>query len=255
MSKTQTSPDAAEIRARAQALHDVPTTPANSLALRAEAWALLADLLISDYLHGWNGAGPAERQAAERAADDALQLNPRLALAHYAKGLVFRSKGQHDKAIEAFDEAIAADPQFAPAYAQKAGELLSEGKPADALALIDQAIGMVGPGHPSLGTFHWIRGRICFFNKDYPEAIRSLKDSVGLRGEDWYNRAYLAAAYFLNKDPTNASRELKALDAEVEPYTVTKVIEKEKANPNGRSDFREMRERLHKALKDAGMAA
>ena len=43
MSKTPYSPNAAEIRARAQALHDVPTTPANSLAQRAEAWALLAD--------------------------------------------------------------------------------------------------------------------------------------------------------------------------------------------------------------------
>src|SRR5215203_5659546 len=114
MSKTQNSPDAADIRARVQALHDIPTTPANSLALRAEAWALLADLLISDYLHGWNGAAGGDRQAAERAADDALKRNPRLALAHYAKGLVFRSKGQHDKAIQAFDQAIAADPQFAP---------------------------------------------------------------------------------------------------------------------------------------------
>src|SRR5215208_3737928 len=154
MRNSPSCPDAAEIRARAQALHDIPTDPGNSLALRAEAWALLADLLISDYLHGWNGAGPGERQAAERAADDALKLNPQLALAHYAKGFVFRSKGQHDKAIEAFDKAIAADPQSARAYAQKASELLNDGRPADdALALIDRAIGMASPGDESLGTF------------------------------------------------------------------------------------------------------
>jgi tetratricopeptide (TPR) repeat protein len=247
------SPDAAEIRARAQALHDIPTEPNNSRAVRAEAWALLADLLISDYLHGWNGAGGGERQAAERAADEALKLNPGHALAHYAKGLVFRSKGQHDKAIQEFDAAIAADARFAAAFAQKAGALLSEGDAAGALALINQAIGMVVPGHQSLGAFHWIRGRICFFKKDYPEAIKSLKASVGLRKKDWYNRAYLAAAYFLNNDANSAAGELKALDAEVEPYTLAKVSDKEKAHPNNRSDFREMRDRLHKALKDAGM--
>src|SRR5215204_1266496 len=253
MSKTQYSSHGAEIRAGAQALHDIPTNPDNSRALRAEAWALLADLLVSDYLHGWNGAGSAERQEAERAADEALKLNPQLALAHYAKGLVFRSKGQHDKAMEAFDAAIAADPQFAAAYAQKAGEVLSEGKPTDALALIDQAIGMVSHGHPSLGTFHWIRGRICFFKKDYSEAIKALEPSVELRDEDWYNRVYLAAAYFLSGDQKKAKHVLDQLDAELEPHTVAMVIEKEKTNPNGRSDFREMRERLHKALKDAGM--
>jgi tetratricopeptide (TPR) repeat protein len=217
---------------------------------------LLADLLISDYLHGWNGAGPGERQAAERAADDALKLNPQLALAHYAKGFVFRSKGQHDKAIEAFDQAIAADPQFAPAYAQKAGELLNDGRSADdALALIDRAIGMVSPGHESLGTFHWIRGRICFFKEDYPEAIKGLKESVRLRADDWYNRAYLAAAYFLSGDPKNATDELQALDARLGRYSVAKVIANENANPNSHSDFGRMRRRLHEALEKAGMPA
>lgn len=255
MSKTPGSPDVAEIRARAQALHDVPTTPANSLALRAEAWALLADLLVSDYLHGWNGAGPAERQAAERAADDALTLNPQLALAHYAKGFVFRTRGQHDKARDAFDQAIAADPQFAAAYAQKANELLSLDQPTDALTLIDQAISMVTPGHASLGTFHWIRGRALFFVDKHQEAIGPLAESVRLRPDDWYNRLYQVAALFLSGDPTAAKDALREFDRRFPGYTVARVKRNEGANPHSHPGFAKMRDTFHDALEKVGMPA
>lgn len=178
--------DADEIRKRAKALHDIPITPGNTLVLRAELLALLADVLASDYLHGWNGAGRPELVQAEQAADAALRLDSNLALAHYAKGFVERAKGQHDAARDAFDRALQLDGGFAAARAQKANELLSLGQAQDALIEIDQAIG-AGSNN---GTFHWIRGRICFFLKDYAGAVQSLTESVKTRPDDWYNRVY-----------------------------------------------------------------
>ena len=177
MSDQPASLDAVEIRLRAQALHDIKITPDNCLALRAEVWALLADLLISDYLHGWNGAGPRELVQAEQAVEHALTLAPGLAMAHYANGFVQRAKGQHQEALAAFERAIGCDPEFTGAYVQKANELINVGRPQEAPALVDEAINR-SPDHRSIGTFYWIRGRASFFAGDYAAAIPWLAKSV-----------------------------------------------------------------------------
>lgn len=245
--------DADEIRKRAKALHDIPITSENTLALRAELLALLADVLASDYLHGWNDAGLQELAQAERLADAALRLDPNLALAHYAKGFVERAKGQHEKARDAFDRALQLDGGFAAARAQKANELLSLGQGQNALVEIDRAISTV----PDNGTFHWIRGRICFFLKDYAGAVQSLSESVQRRPGDWYNRVYLIAAHHQNNDTPNARRVLNEFrqHPRFRNYTVARVRQNEGANPNSNPDVRAMRDLVREALTQTGLPA
>jgi hypothetical protein len=61
--------------------HQLPVTEENTKAVRATAWAALANVLISDYLNRWNEARAGGRAArtlladAERAAGKALALN------------------------------------------------------------------------------------------------------------------------------------------------------------------------------------
>src|SRR3954469_20555748 len=49
----------------------------------AEAWALLANVLVNDYLHSWNHAGRAELNLADEAAANALAIDPELPLGHH----------------------------------------------------------------------------------------------------------------------------------------------------------------------------
>jgi tetratricopeptide (TPR) repeat protein len=142
----------------------VPVTPENSKAVREACWALLANVLASDYANGWNEAADHKGKDAERlldharfAADRALERPS--SLAHYANGLVLRAEGKHEPARDAFQRAIELDGEFARAYAQKGTELMYLDKLDDALAAINEAIRR-GPGDHSLGIMKFDRGRV-----------------------------------------------------------------------------------------------
>jgi len=244
--------------------HHLPVTPENTLAVRAIAWAALANVLISDYLNRWNDASEGGDRAAEllreakKAADNALHLNDKLALAHYARGLVYRAENQGADALREFDLAIDNDRKFARALAQRASEKINVGRFGDALDDLQRAI-EIGRDDPSIGMFHWNRGRAYFFSNDDDEAIMSLHKAVELRPNLWHNWLYLISAYAHKEgDPyTTAKKWLKKFETESPfkdtPFTIDKVIEYEKANPTDNQDVRRGRDRFHEGLKRAGM--
>jgi tetratricopeptide (TPR) repeat protein len=116
----------------------------------AESWAWLADVISSDYLNHWNGAGKDQLDQAEIAARKALAINPNLDLALYVKGFVYRARGDNAAALASFNEALRVNPNFARAYAQKANELINVGKPNEAPPLVMRAIELSPLDHPSL---------------------------------------------------------------------------------------------------------
>jgi hypothetical protein len=86
---------------------------ANSVAL-PPAWeatlqALLANVLMNDYLNWWNKAGQKELDAAKVAADRAINLNSNLALGYHARGLVHRAEGDPQGASDDFQHARTLD--------------------------------------------------------------------------------------------------------------------------------------------------
>ena len=96
----------------------------------ADSWSELAAVLVNDYLNHWNeaksspdGAKDLLRRAGE-AVQEALKLDPTIAMAHHADGFVRRAKGDHQGALNAFDRAVQLDPNFARAYSQKANQLV-----------------------------------------------------------------------------------------------------------------------------------
>jgi len=238
--------------------HQLPVTEDNSKAVRAVAWALLANVLISDYLNRWNEAGtggsPGDNLLtdAETAVGKALNLDDSFALAHYANGLVLRARGRCTEALHAFERAIKYDPMFARAYAQKGSELINDGQFDDALKEIDKAI-KAGPADPSLGMFYWNRGRAYFFKEQYDNAIAALNEAVKLRSNLWHNELYLAAAYWKFNDQNNATKILQNFLRKNPGFTVERVISREKANPSKDQKVKEGRDRFHEALEKSGM--
>ena len=197
-------------RMRAMAASTGFPTPEKSLETRQHAEAglnadpenarllgLHANVLTSDVLNAWNGAGEAEIDRAEQSARKAIGIEPKTPLAHYALGFVYRLRGDHEASLRSFKEAIKHDPNLAKAYAQAANELVFTGKPQEALPLVEQAI-QLSPQDPSIGVFFWVKGRAYFTLGNYPKAIESLEESIRLRPNLWFTHAWLVAAYALS---------------------------------------------------------
>jgi adenylate cyclase len=153
-------------------------------------------------LNHWNeaktspeGAKDLLRRAGE-AVQEALKIDPTIAMAHHADGLVRRAKGDHQGALDAFDRAIQLDPNFAHAYSQKANQLVMVGRANEAPPLVLRAINL-SPRDPYIGGFYWVLGRAYFVLRDYNNAIIWLRRSAEVLPNVWFNRAYLLGAYAL----------------------------------------------------------
>jgi TolB-like protein/Tfp pilus assembly protein PilF len=208
-------PDAVDLRLRAMALLITSLTPEHTLSARrfleeavrldpqsADAWSQLANVLVDDYLNHWNGArqnqqtGQDVLRQAQEALQEALRLDPSIAMAHYADGFIRRSKGDHQGALDAFDRAVELNPNFARAYAQKANQFVLLGRPQEAPPLVLKAI-RLSPRDPSLGVFYWVIGRAYFVMRDYDDAVVWLRKSVEVRPNLWFSRAMLISSYAL----------------------------------------------------------
>jgi adenylate cyclase len=168
----------------------------------ADNWARLSISLMSDYLNHWNEckeyseAGKDLVRRAEHAANEALKIDPAMALTHIANALVLRVRGDHTRALDALDRAIQLDQNLALAYIEKADQLVMLGRPQEALPLVQKAI-MLSPNDVSLGLVYWVLGHAYFVMGDFNQAIEWLQKSVNLRPDLWFNRVYLLSAHAL----------------------------------------------------------
>ncbi len=265
--------NAADLISRARAIHSKVLTPENALLVReilesaledpvgvdprrlAEAWSLLAEILMCDYLNRWNHAGLPELARAENAVQRALEIIPELAPAHYASGLIYRAKGKHEASLAAFARTTELNPDIPLAYAQQGAQLMYVGRPKEAVPLVEKAIKLSPVASPALGMFYWIIGRAHFFSGNYEAAIAWLRKSVELRPTLWYNRLYLVSACALAGDGKEAKIALADFDARFPGYTLSRVESDEQTNPNGNPVVVEGRRKFHEGLQQAGMTA
>ncbi len=263
------SPSALDLRLRAESIFFGSITPAHTLAARrllgeavrldpnsAESWARLAEITASDYLVHWNGAGPAQREEAEEAAQKALALDPDLALAHLANGFVERALGNHQAALEAFSRAIALNANLALAYVEKADELILLGRPNEAPALVAHAI-KLSPRDPSLGIFYWVSGRAYFYAGHYGRAVPWLARSVEMRPNLWFNRLYMASAEALLGKKEEAGKTLASFNRLFSRplYTVAHVEALEHPSPSDNAVVAAAHGHFYEGLLRAGMKA
>jgi tetratricopeptide (TPR) repeat protein len=216
-------------------------------------WGLLANVLVSDYLNNWNGAGKAEVDRAEEAANKAASLDANVALAHYSLGFIRRVRGDHDGALAAFSKAIEIDPNLAKAYAQKANELVFTGKPRDAIPLADQAA-KLSPKDPSIGVFYWVKGRAYFAMGEYQNAIEWLAKSTEVRPNLWFSQAWLTAAYALTNRDTDAQAARQKLETNFKRFNlahITDIYSKDSQYNN--PTLKRASAELIKGLQEAGL--
>jgi class 3 adenylate cyclase/TolB-like protein/Tfp pilus assembly protein PilF len=265
-----TDPDAVDLRLHAMAVLLSSITQQHHLAARqylneslrlnpdsADSWSQLAHVMMNDYFNHWGEPNESLTDLLQNAGDavqKALQLDPSVALAHQADGLVRRAKGDHKGALDAFDRAVQLDPNFARAYAQKANQLVMVGRPKEAPPLVLKAIAL-SPRDPVIGVFYWILGRAYFVSKDYDDAIVWLRKSVELLPTVFYNRAYLLAAYALTGGhQTEGITALREYKSGYSPYTIERLREVyEKENPQDNPVMKDALQELYRGLQLAGI--
>jgi TolB-like protein/Tfp pilus assembly protein PilF len=261
------NPDAMDLRARAMGLYFRSVTPEHSQEARryledavrrdpqsAETWGWLAEIMAGQYVRNWNQAGKEELREADEAVRMAVSIDPNLAQAHYAEGLVRRAKGEQQAALTAFTRAVELDPNLARAYAEKGNELTRAGRPSEAIPLAEKAM-KLSPRDPALGGFYWIIGRAYFYMGKYRDAIPWLQKSVAVRPNMWYSRLYLVSAYALSNQDAEALKALQEFNSRREfvGYTIERVKSNEEAVPDDNPVVVASRQKLHEGLQTAGM--
>ncbi len=261
-------PDALDLRLRATSLFYSSVTPENTLATRqllqrsvlldpssAETRARLGHIIANDHLNQWNNTSREDLSDAEEAVGNALSIDPNLALAHFASGLLQRARGAHHAALEAFSHAVELDRNFATAYAQQGNQFTLVGRSELAQPLVEQAI-RLSPHDPSIGIFQWFIGRANFFAGRYEEAVFWLRKSVQTRPNIWYNRLYLVSAYAHAGMPQAAADALDDFNRHFPSpvYTMAVVKAREAATPNDHPTVVAAREIFHEGLLRTGMA-
>lgn len=266
--ETTPRPDALALRLRATSLFFGSAAPEQTLAVRemlrraieldpksAEAWARLAEVIVSDYLNRWNQTDGEPIAEAEEAVHNALLIEPTNALTHLVSGFIRRARGDYYSALEAFNRAIELDQNFALAYAHKGNALTLIGRPAEALALVEHAL-RLNPHDPSIGIFHWILGRANFFAGDYERAVAWLHRSVQARTNLWYNRLYLISAYALLGKREEAARALAEFNRRFpQPAYTLAFLRRQQmsANPSSEPTVLAARGKFYEGLALAGI--
>jgi adenylate cyclase len=217
----------------------------------AELHAVLAQLLINDYLNRWNKATLADVDRAEKAISESLSLDPSQPVAQYALGAVLRVRGKQEEALAAFEAAIQRNPSFARAHAQRANQLVFLRQPKEAIQAAQRAIAL-SPKDTLIGTFYWILGRAYFVDNGWPDAIKWLNKSVEEHPNVWFNRAWLIAAYVKNDQKAEAQSLVLDYKNAFPSFTLVRITEMMKEGMHQSLDPT-ARENLINGLQVAGL--
>ena len=90
--------------------------PVVVLLLLTIALAGCSNAAIGHYNAGVQLSDDGRWEEAMAEYDEAIRLDPQLALAYNNRGVAYKNLGKHQRAIEDFDAAIRLDPQLAMAY-------------------------------------------------------------------------------------------------------------------------------------------
>ena len=157
----------------------------------ADAWAMLAWTNVFDAMNGWSSDHAHSLQLALEQATHALQLDSRLPLAYWVRGLSWRETGEYVKAMVEAQKAIELDPNYANAHVLLATLLYYAGRPEEGLERMLKAM-QIHPHHPFNYSFHL--GQAYFILHRYEEAVAALREAADSNPASERVHVWLAAA-------------------------------------------------------------
>ena len=157
----------------------------------SQAYAGLSWAYVFDYFNRWSDKPDDSLQLAKRAAEQAIEKNPREPFARYSAALAFMMSKDLDRAKTEAEIAISLNPNYALAYAVLGGVHTYSGRQPEAIQMIERAM-RLDPAWAQqylhfLGTAYLLAGK-------YETAAALLRQRISLVPGTDFTRAVLASA-------------------------------------------------------------
>jgi Flp pilus assembly protein TadD len=144
---------------------------------------------------------------ADELVERALTAAPRSALAHYARGTVWRAQNRFEEAIPEYETAIAFDRNWLDAYAHLGQCKFYTGSLEEYIPLVEQAI-RLSPRDPLIGVWFGRIGLAYLLQSHTDKAIYWLEKARNASPRLSYIHARLASTYALKGETARAAAEL-----------------------------------------------
>ena len=158
----------------------------------ARAYAAAEEALFFQFVGGYVDTGEAAKADALRFAEKAVQLDGEDPFNRYALGRALTLVRQHNSAVLRLGKAIELDPRLAQAHYALAMALATGGHPEEALPHIELAMRLAPD--PYFGQFLVRRAEACLFPGRVEEAVEAAERSLREPNIQWSRWAILASA-------------------------------------------------------------
>jgi len=147
----------------------------------------------------WRKKGEYDKAIADN--NEALRLNPNNARAYNNRGLAWGSKGEYDRAIGDYNEAIRLDPNDAKAYNNRGLALHGKREYDKAITDFNEALRL----NPTLAVAYNNRGLAWSSKRDYDKAIADYNQAVAINPK--FPLAYSNLAFLYATCPDGKHRD------------------------------------------------
>jgi tetratricopeptide (TPR) repeat protein/DNA-binding winged helix-turn-helix (wHTH) protein len=173
-------------------------------------------------LEAWDVAGlPVTKNIGSIAEyDDAIRSDPNSASAFFARGLLYRTKGDLDHAVADYSEAIRLDPKLARAYVSRGWAYELKLDQDHALADYDEATRL----DPKLGLAHFGRGRAYLLAGSLAQAQTEFKRVTELNPTSAYPAIWLDIAERRGNLPSHFEQAAKQFNMKAWPAPVVRLL-------------------------------
>ncbi len=159
----------------------------------AQAVAARACSHIFEISSGFSDSPRESLAEAARLANEAVALDDKEALGHFALGRVYTLSGDSAAALAELRIATGLNPSFAIAYFGLANAHLLASQRAEAIASCDSAI-RLSPRGPLVWAFYLVRAMSHFMSDDFESALADAQRSIRQPASTWQPHSTLVAA-------------------------------------------------------------
>ena len=159
----------------------------------ASAHAELAYVLVQNLIQGYSEARPENIAEVLRAAQQAVALDDKDAVAHLTLGRVYLLKREYTASVEELETAIALNPSSARAQYSLGFSLTFAGNPEAAIPRFETAI-RLSPNDPEMPSFLEMLAWACLQTKRYEVAVEWSSKAIRRPNAEFWAYANLAAA-------------------------------------------------------------
>jgi lipoprotein NlpI len=152
--------------------------------------------------------------------NEAIRLDPKLALAFNNRAIAYAEKGDLDRAIADYNEAIRLDPKYADAFNNRAIAYADKGDADRAMANYNEAIRL----NPKLAVAFHFRGIANLYVGSLPKALADLSQASKLDPKDAYTALWLDIVNQRSNLPSRLLLQIAQIDMSKWPAPVIRLF-------------------------------